>query len=531
MAGARNSHGKRSSSSHSDHNDNGRSKRRNTGDDRGKISINSDDTVYRYLCPSNKIGSIMGRGGDIVKQLRSETNSKIRIGETVSGCEERVITIHSTKDQTNDFNGTDRVCPAQDALFKVHDRVAGEVGPDEVADMAPNVTARLLVPSDQIGCVIGKGGQVVQTIRTDTGAQIRIMKDNHLPTCALSTDELIQISGEASNVRKALFQIASRLHDNPSRSQHLLASSTLYPSVMGTPAGAPIMGLAPLVGGYGGYKSELYPTSRRESSSKEFSLRLICPSANIGGVIGKGGAIINQIRQESGASIKVNNAASESEDCIISISSKEIFEDTFSPTIEAAIRLQPRCSERVERDSGLISITTRLLVPSSHVGSLIGKGGAIISEMRRITQANIRVFSKENLPKVAEHDDEMVQISGDHDLVKDALVQVASRLRANLFDREGVFSTFVQVLPYLPEVSKYESRDSKGHGRGHSYSSRYGDSYDFPPNDGYGSYSASQGRSSGDVYGAYGSYSPRRSSSSRRHKSPDFRRSRRGYGY
>ncbi|XP_023731949.1 KH domain-containing protein HEN4 [Lactuca sativa] len=545
MAGPRNSHGKRSSS-HSDHNDNGRSKRRNNGDDRGKISINSDDTVYRYLCPSNKIGSIMGRGGDIIKQLRSETNSKIRIGETVSGCEERVITIYSTNDETNKFDETEtetdqRVCPSQDALFKVHDRVvADEVGPNEVADMAPQVTARLLVPSDQIGCVIGKGGQVVQTIRTETSAQIRIMKDNHLPTCALTNDELIQISGEASVVRKALFQIASRLHDNPSRSQqHLLASSTMYPSVMGTPGGAPIMGLTPLLGGYKSENGTLYPASRRESSSKEFSLRLICPSANIGGVIGKGGAIINQIRQDSGASVKVDSSTTDAEDCIISISAKEIFEDSFSPTIDAAIRLQSRCSERVERDSGLLSFTTRLLVQSSHIGSIIGKGGSIISEMRRITQANIRILSKENLPKVAKHDDEMVQICGDVDDVKDALVQVASRLRANLFDREGVFSSFVQVLPYLPiaspEVSRYESRDSKGHGH------RYGDSYDFPPHDGYGSYAPSHGRSGGpgDGYGSsYGgsSYSPRRSGGgsrrlSRHDKSPTGGFRRRGYGY
>ncbi|KAL4568502.1 hypothetical protein LXL04_024116 [Taraxacum kok-saghyz] len=474
MAGPRNSNEKRSNShSDYDYNDNGRSKRQNTGDNRGKISINSDDTIYRYLCPSNKIGSIMGRGGDIIKQLRSETNSKIKIGETVSGCEERVITIYSTKDETNDFEATDRFCPAQDALFKVHDKVAAEVGPNEVSEGAPQATARLLVPSDQIGCVIGKGGQVVQTIRTDTSAQIRIMKDNHLPTCALTSDELVQISGEASHVRKALFQIASRLHDNPSRSHHLLASST-----MGMTAGAPLIGLPPLLGGY---KSE----NIHYQTSKEFSLRMICPSKNIGGVIGKGGVIINQIRHESGASIKVNNTSPEDEDCIISISSKEMFEDTLSPTIEAAIRLQPRCSERVERDSGLLSFTTKLLVPYCHIGALIGKGGSIISEMRRITQSNIRILSKENLPKVAQRDDEMVQICGDPDLVKDALVHVASRLRANLFDREGAFPTFVQVVPYLPEVSRYESRDLKRSRRGHLYSSRYGDSYDLPPNDSY----------------------------------------------
>lgn len=89
----------------------------------------------------------------------------------------------------------------------------------------------------------------------------------------------------------------------------------------------------------------------------------------------------------------------------------QFFEDTYSPTVEAALRLQLRCSEKVESDSGLISLTTRLLVPTSRIGCLIGKGGAIINEMRKITKANIRILSKEGLPKVAAEDDEMVQVS------------------------------------------------------------------------------------------------------------------------
>lgn len=138
-------------------------------------------------------------------------------------------------------------------------------------------------------------------------------------------------------MKKALYQIASRLHENPSRSQHLLASaiSNVYSSggsIMGPSAAGPIVGITPLVGPYGGYKGDapgdwsrsLYSTPRDEMSSKEFSLRLVCPTANIGGVIGKGGIIINQIRQESGAAIKVDSSATEGDDCIISISSKEV---------------------------------------------------------------------------------------------------------------------------------------------------------------------------------------------------------------
>lgn len=146
-----------------------------------------------------------------------------------------------------------------------------------------------------------------------------------------------QISGEASVVKKALCQIASRLHDNPSRSQHSLASAisnshSSSGSLVGPTAAAPIVGIAPLMGPYGGYKGDtagdwsrsLYSAPRDDLSSKEFSLRLVCPVANIGGVIGKGGAIINQIRQESGAAIKVDSSSTEGDDCLITVSSKEV---------------------------------------------------------------------------------------------------------------------------------------------------------------------------------------------------------------
>ncbi|XP_048327375.1 KH domain-containing protein HEN4 [Ziziphus jujuba] len=549
MAGQRNSYGKRSHSQ-SDYADNGGSKRRNPGEDRDQFVINQEDTVYRYLCPVKKIGSIIGRGGEIVKQLRVDTASKIRIGETVPGCEERVVTIYSTSDETNSLEDSGSyVSPAQDALFRVHERVvAEEPHGDEDSDGGHQVTARLLVPSDQIGCVIGKGGQIVQNIRSESGAQIRILKDEHLPSCALNADELVQISGEAPLVKKALYQIASRLHDNPSRSQHLLTSAVpnVYSSggsLVGPAAGAPIVGIAPLMGPYGGYKGDagdwsrpLYSAPRDEASSKEFSVRLVCPTGNIGGVIGKGGVIINQIRQDSGAVIKVDSSTTEGDDCLITVSAKEFFEDTYSPTIEAAVRLQPRCSEKVERDSGIISFTTRLLVPTSRIGCLIGKGGAIITEMRRLTKANIRILSKDNLPKIASEDDEMVQIAGDLDVAKDALIQVVTRLRANLFDREGALSTFLPVLPYLPVSAdgsdgvNYESRDGKRHGRGHSYSSGYGGSSDLGANDNYGSYGGSQIGGSGGAYGTYGNYSSGRTSSSGLSSQNPVSR-RRNYGY
>lgn len=133
-------------------------------------------------------------------------------------------------------------------------------------------------------------------------------------------------------MKKALYQIATRLHDNPSRSQHLLASASYSTggSLVGPAAGASIVGIAPLMGAYGRYKGDagdwprsLYSAPRDDASSKEFSVRLVCPTGNIGGVIGKGGTIINQIRQESGATIKVDSSAT-GDDCLITISKREV---------------------------------------------------------------------------------------------------------------------------------------------------------------------------------------------------------------
>ncbi|KAJ1296944.1 hypothetical protein BS78_01G340100 [Paspalum vaginatum] len=525
MAGHRNSHGKR----HSDYAENGGGKRRNPGDD--TYAPGPDDTVYRYLCASRKIGSIIGRGGEIAKQLRTETQAKIRIGESVPGCEERVITIFSSSRETNTIDDSeDKVCPAQDALFRVHERLSTDdvPGNEDSEEVLPQVTVRLLVPSDQIGCIIGKGGHIIQGIRSDTGAQIRVLSNDHIPACAISGDELLQLSGDAVVVKKALCQVSSRLHDNPSKSQHLLASSMTHPypgsSHLGSSSTAPVVGITSVIPPYGGYKGDvagdwpsLYQPRRDESSAKDFSLRLLCAAANVGGVIGKGGGIIKQIRQESGAFIKVDSSNSGAEDdCIITISAKELFEDPISPTIDAAVRLQPKCSEKSDAESAEPSYTTRLLVSTSRIGCLIGKGGSIITEIRRTSRANIRILSKENVPKVAAEDDEMVQISGAPDVARLALVQIATRLKANFFEREGALSAFAPVIPYHPlpagvsDEPKYLSRDTKPVGH-YLYSSAYRASDDMITSDSYASYSSSQAHGGG--YGAYSGYSGRSASS------------------
>ena len=89
------------------------------------------------------------------------------------------------------------------------------------------------------------------------------------------------------------------------------------------------------------------------------------------------------------------------------------------------------------------------------------------------------------------------QISGGLDVARHALVQIATRLKANFFEREGALSAFPPVIPYHPlpagvsDEPKYLSRDTKPVGH-YLYSSGFRASDDMIPSDSYGSYSSSQ---------------------------------------
>ncbi|ONK67114.1 uncharacterized protein A4U43_C06F15860 [Asparagus officinalis] len=471
------------------------------------------ETVYRILCPIKKIGSVLGKGGEIVRALRDETHAKIRVADAIPGAEERVVIIFNYPSkqsgevdgdqgtENNDvvgdkFDDMHPHCPAQNALLKVHDRIAADeyvrggvvhekTNPDDT------VTARVLVPSNQVGCLLGKGGTVIKQLRSEyASANIHVLSHKHLPPCAMSTDELVQISGPPTIVKKALYDVSTRLHKHP-RKDNPPIDDLIYASTQGLyqpgaslpppPHGNP-MWSSPPPPWHGEYRNEPYRNEpyrnepfRNEPSGfppsgytsghsdnfgeapEEFSIRLLCPAGRIGGVIGKAGSNVRQVEHETQARIQVEDTSPEAEERIISVSSREGPWDRISPTIEAILLLQSRTCAASEDGK----ITTRLLVPSTKVGCLLGQGGKIISEMRRQTRADIRVYSKEDKPKYTSADEELVQISGSPDVARDAFLEVASRLRMRTF-RSG--NSTVNPSPTVPNHGFVPSERMPGRG-------------------------------------------------------------------
>ncbi|KAH9315613.1 hypothetical protein KI387_024240 [Taxus chinensis] len=176
------------------------------------------ETVFRILCPEAKAGGVIGKGGSIISQIRRETGARISVQETVQGCEERVILISvpAEGDHRPDFYGVgDRSSPAQDALFRVHARIAEDMADEKEANGV--VITRLIVPNSHVGCLMGKGGKIIQQMRDESRAQIRILPREQNPSCADPTDEILQIKGNINVVKKSLWLVSIRLRDNNSK--------------------------------------------------------------------------------------------------------------------------------------------------------------------------------------------------------------------------------------------------------------------------------------------------------------------------
>jgi len=62
------------------------------------------ETIFRLLSSSRKIGAVIGRGGEIVKQLKAETGARIKVADAVPNCDERVVIMSSSPDPDVQWN-------------------------------------------------------------------------------------------------------------------------------------------------------------------------------------------------------------------------------------------------------------------------------------------------------------------------------------------------------------------------------------------------------------------------------------------
>lgn len=307
--------------------------------------------TIRLLMHGKEVGSIIGKKGESVKKMREESGARINISE--GNCPERIITLAGP---TN-------------AIFKAFAMIIDKLEEDISSSMTnstaaskPPVTLRLVVPASQCGSLIGKGGCKIKEIRESTGAQVQVAGDM-LPN---STERAITIAGIPQSIIECVKQICVVMLESPPKGvtipyrpkpssspvifaggqdrystgsdsasfPHTTPSMCLNPDLEGPPLEAyTIQGqyaipqpdltklhqLAmqqshfPMTHGNTGFSAGL------DASAQTTSHELTIPNDLIGCIIGRQGAKINEIRQMSGAQIKIANPVEGSTDRQVTI--------------------------------------------------------------------------------------------------------------------------------------------------------------------------------------------------------------------
>ncbi|XP_072994603.1 RNA-binding KH domain-containing protein RCF3-like isoform X1 [Typha latifolia] len=487
-----------------------------------QLKVPPGTIVFRVLCPASKSGSVIGKGGGIVAKIRQETGAKVRLEEIVPGSEERVVVITGSEkdvevsneqnkekdegvsaagdgdnDKESDESNDDKedasataspksekgTSSAIKALLLVFERIVegeeGNDGGDEVIEKS-SVSFRLLVLSNQVGCLLGKGGSVIKQMSADSGSQIRILPRDKLPLCASPNDEIVQITGGVESVKKALHSVAQQLLDNPPRDRDSYLATNPSGSSSHPFSSAPRVDGIPPMNYHHPIHGQPFPTRPYDIADAPpfpkfhegvapqvapelLTYRLLCSNEKVGSVIGKGGSIIRSLQIETGCEIKVLETAPESEDRIIVISGRAHPSDRISPVQNGVFLVQHRIVMATPDHKGS-SVIARVLVASNQTGCLLGKGGAVIAEMRKLSGAHIRILGKGQIPQCVQENDEVVQITGDFEAVQEALLQITTRLRHHFFrDKMPAVNPNMhpffgeQVPPFGPYIGRQDS--------------------------------------------------------------------------
>ncbi|XP_058889474.1 poly(rC)-binding protein 3-like isoform X4 [Acipenser ruthenus] len=276
--------------------------------------------TIRLLMHGKEVGSIIGKKGETVKKMREESGARINISE--GNCPERIVTITGPTD----------------AIFKAFAMIAYKFEEDIINSMSnspatskPPVTLRLVVPASQCGSLIGKGGSKIKEIRESTGAQVQVAGDM-LPN---STERAVTVSGTPDAIIQCVKQICVVMLESPPKG----ATIPYRPK----PASTPVIfsgGQAYTIQGqYAiphpdltklhqlamqqtpftplGQTTPAFPGM--DANPQAGTHELTIPNDLIGCIIGRQGTKINEIRQMSGAQIKIANAMEGSAERQISI--------------------------------------------------------------------------------------------------------------------------------------------------------------------------------------------------------------------
>ncbi|XP_028318417.1 far upstream element-binding protein 3 isoform X2 [Gouania willdenowi] len=229
--------------------------------------MDGNSSIQQILIPANKVGLVIGKGGETIKQLQERTGVQMIMiqDDPMPTGADKPLRI------TGDPH---KVQQARELVVKlIRDKDQGDFRPGR-ADFGSKMGGNSLdvvVPRFAVGIIIGRNGEMIKKIQNDAGVRIQFKQDD-----GVSPDRVAQVMGQPDNCHHAIHLINDLVQTAQERDG--------FGGVMGRRGRSDCN-----MGGPGGLQEVTYAV----------------PADKCGLVIGKGGETIKNIKEQSRAHVEL----------------------------------------------------------------------------------------------------------------------------------------------------------------------------------------------------------------------------------
>ncbi|KAM6986581.1 far upstream element-binding protein 3 isoform 2-T2 [Aplochiton taeniatus] len=233
--------------------------------------MDGNSAIQEILIPASKVGLVIGKGGDTIKQLQERTGVKmimIQDGPMPTGADKP---LRITGDPY-------KVQQARELVVEIiRDKDQGDfrAGRGDFGARLGGSSLDVAVPRFAVGIVIGRNGEMIKKIQNDAGVRIQFKPDD-----GISPDRIAQVMGQPDRCQHAVHLINELVHTAQERDG------------FGSPMGPR---------GRGRGRSDWNMAAPGGLQEVTYTI----PADKCGLVIGKGGETIKNINQQSGAHVEL----------------------------------------------------------------------------------------------------------------------------------------------------------------------------------------------------------------------------------
>nr|BBC28455.1 C1, subunit of the circadian RNA-binding protein CHLAMY1 [Yamagishiella unicocca] len=207
------------------------------------LFLDGSTATETIMCPSDKVGRVIGRAGATIRDLEASTSTRIQVDHKAPG--EKPVTISGKREDVERAKRT------------VLDLISGT---GDTVPVTGEVQRMLECPQGIVGRVIGRGGETIRTLQQASGAHILVNQD--FPD---GVPRQITITGTHDAVERAISMVSELISGDHANTQAVIQR-------------------------FGVGSTEV----------------MECPKAMVGRIIGKGGETIKDLQKRFSVSIQID---------------------------------------------------------------------------------------------------------------------------------------------------------------------------------------------------------------------------------